>query len=92
MTSDQELDRLERLARLFYERPWHHRRESRNQSARLGDYATALGEYDAARQALEEKPDDSETKETLNRAREILDQAREELKQSTRNATRRLPA
>lgn len=52
---------------------------------------TALGEYDAARQALEQKPDDSETNETLNRARESLDQAREELKRLRKNRPRRFP-
>lgn len=91
MPSDQRLDRLERLARLLCERPLRPSRESRNQSARLGDYVNALGEYDAAKQALEQKPDDSETNETLNRARKSLDQAREELKRLSKNRPGRFP-
>ena len=91
MTSEQTLDRWERLARLLCERPLHPRRESRKQSARLGDYVAALGEYDAARQALDQKPDDSETNETVNRARESLDQARDELKGLSKNRSGRFP-
>ena len=98
MTPEQKLDLLERLARSLCERPWLPRRESRKpgrqsrkQSAVLGDYVKALTEYDAAKQALEQEPDDSEKNEILNRARELLDQVREELKRSTRNGPGRLP-
>ena len=91
MTPDQKLNRWERLLRLLCERPLYDRRESRKQIVRLGDYVTALGEYDAARQALEQKPDDSDSNERLNRARESLDQAREELKRLSKNRLGRLP-
>jgi hypothetical protein len=79
MTPEQRFDRLERLARLLGERPRHHRRESRKQTDRPRDYVTALGEFLAARQALEAKPDDSETNENLRRAEEVLDRTRNEL-------------
>lgn len=85
MTSDQKLDQLERLARLLCERPLHRSRESSIPSASLGDYVTALGEYEAASQALEQKPDDSQRTETLNRARESLVQARDKLKRLNKN-------
>ena len=91
MTSEQKLDLLERLARSLCERPLYLRRESRQQTARLGDYLNALTEYDAASQAVEQKPDDPDTNERLNRARESLDQGREELKRLSKNRSGRLP-
>jgi len=91
MTSEQKLDRLERLARSLCERPLFPRREPRKQIVRLGDYLKALTEYDAASQALEQKPNDPDTNGRLNRARESLDQARNELKSLSKNRLGRLP-
>jgi hypothetical protein len=80
MNQDQKLDQLERLARLFCQRPLHPRRESRKSAAKLRDYVTAVEEYDIATQALEAKPNALEMKDNLRRAKEALDRAREELK------------
>jgi hypothetical protein len=80
MTLDQKLDRLERSLTLLLERPCDDLRESRKQVARLGDYVTALREYDALKQILETKPDDSETAENVRKAKEALDRAREALR------------
>ena len=91
MTPEQKLDLLERIVRSLCERPLYLRCESRQQTARLGDYVNALREYEATSQALEQKPDDPDTNERLNRARESLDQAREELKRLSKNRLGRLP-
>jgi len=53
MTSEQKLNLVEWLARSLSESPLYPRRNSRNESARLGDYVNALTEYDEAKQALE---------------------------------------
>jgi hypothetical protein len=89
VTQDEQLDRLERSLRLFLKRPVRDRREASITATKLGAYVTALGQYDAARRALEQKPDNLATNETLSRARESLDQAREELKRLSKSRPRR---
>jgi len=90
MISQQKFNRLERLVRLLGERPSRYLRESRKQTAALGNYVTAVRQCDAARQALAAKPGDSETIAAFHLDQKSLELAREELKRQTATRHRRL--
>jgi len=89
MISQQKFNRLERIVRLLGERTSPDMRESRKQTAALGNYVTAVSESDAARRALAAKPEDLETKAAFHRAQQSLEIAREELQRITENQRRR---
>lgn len=80
MTLEEKYDRWERIARLVYEDATRTSRASRKQAKELKAYVDALREYDAAKMASEEAPEDSDTKERLVVARQVLDRAREALR------------
>lgn len=80
MTPEQKYDRWERIARLVYEEATRAARSSRKQMKELKFYIDALREYDAAKLASEERPEDSDTKESLLKASQILNRAREALR------------
>ena len=90
MISQQKFNRLEQLVRLLGERPSFYLRESRKQTAALGNYVNAVRECDAARQSLASTPEDSETRAAFHRAQKALEIAREELKLQTATQRRRL--
>lgn len=79
MISQQKFNRLERLVRLLAERPSRYLRESRKQTAALGNYVAEVRECDAAREALAAKPEDLETTAAFHRAQKFLEIVREEL-------------
>ncbi len=91
MTLEEEYDRWERFAKLWSARSIRESRDARKQTEKLKLYVDAVKKYDAAKLALEERPEDSDTNESLLSARQILDQAREELKYTTENARRDAP-
>ncbi len=74
------MDRLERSLRLCLKQPARESRELRISAAKLGVYARALKERDAAKAALPASPEDSKAHEILSKAEEALDRAREDLK------------
>ena len=92
MTSEQRLDRWERILRLCYKTAEREGRESRQQTKKLRLYLDADTQWYAAKRAVEELPEDSERKEKLLSATQVLDQAREELRRTTEKAPGRHPA
>ncbi len=80
MTLEQKYDRWERIARLVNDEAIRAARASRKRTKELKSYVDALREYDAAKMASEERPEDLDSKESLVEARQILDRAREALK------------
>jgi len=80
MTLEQKYDRWERIARLVYEDAIRTSRASRKQTKKLKFYVDAVREYEAAKMASEERPEDSDTKEGLLKAGLVLDRTRQELR------------
>ncbi len=80
MTLEQKYDRWERIARLVYEDATRAARASRKRTKELKFYLEALRNYDAAKMASEERPEDSDTRESLVEARQILNRARDSLR------------
>jgi hypothetical protein len=80
MTLEQKYDRWERIARLIYDEATRSARASRKRTKELKSYVDALRQYDAAKTASEELPEDLDTKESLVEAKQILDRAREALR------------
>lgn len=89
MTPEQNLDRLEKVARLLYEAVLRDSRETRKQVALFKTYFAAQDDYDSTKLAASEKPDDVALVEKLRQTTNNLNSAREQLMLSRRSRGRR---
>ena len=84
MTPEQELDRLERMLRMFNEAVLRDSRETRKRTAKWKVYLAAHREHELAELTSTENPEDPEAINTLRTAKATLQRAWDELKAATR--------
>jgi len=90
MTPEQRLDRLERVARLLYEAVVRDSRRCRDEAKKLRAYWAVMAEYDAAKLAEAENPENDEVIERLCGATESRNHAYDDLRRTIENGRRRL--
>ena len=90
MTPEQRLDRLERVARLLYEAVVRDSRRSHDEAKKLRAYWAVTAEYDAAKSAQAENPENNEVIERVSAATENRNHAYDDLKLTIENGRRRL--
>lgn len=78
MTQDEQLDRLERLARLAYQAALRDSRAARKEAATFRRYWAASDKLEAAKFAAAQEPQDSKMLDDLREATAVFDEAREE--------------